>query len=401
MMNSKIDIFDHHQTQNLWEATKSWRRESPLVRFATGHLYVARWEDCWTVLRDPLTFANRNGFKDVEMPDDERMLGEMDPPRHPQLRRIMRQSFGRAAVDAERDFARQTAERLIDEWSSHGSAELVSQLTDPATNLVSFHLLGFPPEDSERIIDWTRELLHSEWPETNRTERGQGLAGAFPEFAAYLDGLVEARRDPKAPDDLLARLVRSRLDDRPLSDTVLRTLTAQVIVGGISTTTNLLGSMLLRILREPALHARLRAAPELVPAAVDESLRLDPPVLFVMRECRRATEIAGERIEVGQQVLVGIASANRDERIFEDPDAYRLDRGLPHHISFSGGAHHCIGARLARLVACEVICAFVGRFDVGEIALPRDFEFEGVPVFLEYGPKRLAVELSNREATAT
>ena len=401
MMDSKIDLFDHHQTQNLWETTKAWRRESPIVRFADGHLYVTRWGDCWKVLRDPLTFANRNGFKAVEMPDEERMLGEMDPPRHPPLRRIMRQSFDRPAVEAERDFARRTAERLIDDWSSRGSAELVSQFTDPATNLVSFHLLGFPLEDSGRIIGWARELLHSDWPALNRTERGQGIAGAFPEFTAYLDALVEARRDPKAPDDLIARLVRSRLDDRPLSNTVLRTLTAHVILGGISTTTNLLGSMLLRILREPALHTRLRAAPELLPAAVEESLRLDPPVLFVMRECRRATEIAGERIEVGEQVLVGIASANRDEQVFEDPDAYRLDRGLPLHISFSGGAHHCIGAGLARLVACEAISAFVGRFDVGEIALPPDFEFEGVPVFLEYGPRRLEVELSGREATTT
>ena len=88
-------------------------------------------------------------------------------------------------------------------------------------------------------------------------------------------------------------------------------------------------------------------------------------------------------------VLAGIASANRDEAVFEEPDAYRLDRGLPRHISFSGGAHHCIGAAVARLVAQEVTSAFVTGFEPGEVTLAPGFEFEGVPVFLEYGPERL------------
>jgi cytochrome P450 len=388
-----IDFFDHHQTQDRWETTKRWRRESPILRVSDGFVYVSRLEDCWSVLRDPLTFANGNGFKAVEMPDEERMLGEMDPPRHPRLRRIMRQTFDHRAVDAERDFIRSACEQLIDEWSARGRAELVSEFTDWISNLSSFHILGFPLEDTQQVIAWVRELLHSEWPTWNRTERGEGLTAAFPDLARYLDGLVEARRAPDAPDDLVARLVRSRLDGEPLSPTVLRTLTAHVVLGGISTTTNLLGSLLLRILRDPVLHASLRTEPECIPAAVEEGLRLDPPVLFVMRVCQRATEIAGVPIEAGERVLAGIASANRDETVFDDADSFRLDRGLPRHISFSGGAHHCIGARLARLVACETLGAFVERFDVGEIALTPDYVFEGVPVFLEWGPVRLDVEV--------
>jgi cytochrome P450 len=112
-----------------------------------------------------------------------------------------------------------------------------------------------------------------------------------------------------------------------------------------------------------------------------------------MRVCRRETELAGEQIHEGEQVLAGIASANRDERIFDTPDDYRLDRGLPRHLSFSGGAHHCIGAGLARLVAHEAIGAFVARFDVDDIRLAPGFEFEGVPVFLEFGPVRLNVDI--------
>ncbi len=394
----EIDFFDPRQTQSLWETTKHWRRESPVVRVARDWHYVARWADCWDVLRDPDTFANGDGFKAVEMPDDERMLGEMDPPRHPRLRRLVRTSFDHRAVDAERDFIRSTCESLMDRWSTKGRAELVSEFTDWISNMATFHLLGFPLEDTQQVIHWVRDLLHSDWPTWNRTDRGKGLAGAFPEFAAYLDALVEARRGPGAPEDLVARLARSRLDGRPLNATVLRALTAHVVLGGISTTTNLLGSLLLRLLQHPELHARLRESPEDIPAAVEEALRLDPPVLFLMRVSRRPAQIAGHPIGAGERVLVGVASANRDEAVFEDADTFRLDRGLPRHLSFSGGAHHCVGARLARLVACETVSAFVRRFDVGQVRLARDYRFEGVPVFLEWGPATLAVEV---EATAS
>lgn len=389
MPDPAFDLHDHRQTQNMWPLLAEWRRTSPVVRLDGGQVYVARMADCWTVLRDPFTFANGNGFKAVEMPDDERMLGEMDPPRHPALRRILRGSFDKHAVEAARPFARGEAKRLLLDWVPGEPRDLIATFTDRISNLVSFHLVGFPLEDTDRIVAWARELLHSEWTSMNRTDRGDGLAGAFPEFAAYLDDLVESHRDRTHDASFITRLARSRHLGEPLSPTVLRSLTAHIVLGGISTTTNLLGSILYRLLRDAELHERLHRQPTLVPAAVEESLRLDPPVLFVMRVCRKPAEIAGVSIDEGDSVLVGIASANRDEAVFDDPDAYRLDRGLPRHISFSGGAHHCIGAAIARLVAQEVTMAFLECFAPGDVSLSPDFEFEGVPVFLEYGPARL------------
>lgn len=389
MPDHAFDLHDHHQTQNMWPLLARWRRESPIVRLSDGQVYVSRMADCWTVLRDPFTFANGNGFKAVEMPDEERMLGEMDPPRHPVMRRILRGSFDKHTVEAARPFARDQATRLLLDWRDNEPRDLISTFTDRISNLVSFHLVGFPLEDTDRIVAWARELLHSEWTSTNRTERGEGLAGAFPEFATYLDELVESHRDRPGEASFITRLARTRHLGEPLSPTVLRSLTAHIVLGGISTTTNLLGSILYRLLRDRALHETLHRHRDLVPAAVEETLRLDPPVLFVMRICRKPVEIAGVSLEEGDSVLVGIASANRDEAVFEDPDSYRLDRGLPRHISFSGGAHHCIGAAIARLVAQEVTNAFLECFAPGEVALTPDFEFQGVPVFLEFGPARL------------
>lgn len=386
-----VDLFDPRQTQSLETHARHWRRASPVTRIAPGLHYVARWADCWSILRDAATFANGNGFKRVELPDDERMLIETDPPRHAPLRRIVRTAFARQRVEAERRFARRSAAALFEDLVRRGGGDLVEEVTDPVANQVNFHLMGFPIEDTPRIVGWARDVVHSEWTATNRTARGEGIAGAFPEFARYVDALVDARRRPDAPDDLIARLVRGEVEGRPLSPTLLRTLVAQIILGGITTTTNLLGSMLHRLLTTPALHARLRAEPGLVPAAVEESLRLDPPVLFVVRVCTQDVELANAKLRAGEKAVVGIASANRDEEVFEDAQAYRLDRGLPRHIAFAGGAHLCSGAALARLVACETIGAFVERFDTDDLALAPGFVYEGVPVFLEHGPKRLDV----------
>ena len=386
-----VDLFDHRQSQAMHEITRAWRASTPIVRLSPTLLYVARWHDCWEILRDPVTFGNANGFKVVDIPEEERMLGEMDPPRHPMLRRVMRTGFSRAFVASQGEYARARAAQLVEAIAAKPSAELVSELCDRLPNDVSLHMLGVPEQDSQQLIDWAKDLLHSDWPAHHRSERGYGVEGGFPEFAAYLDALVDARRRPDAPDDVLTRLVRATLDDKPLSATVLRTLAVQLIVGGFSTGTNMVGSLLYRVLRNPDLHAKLRSDLALVPAAVEESLRLDPPVLFVLRNVMCDTELRGIPLAKGQRLALGILSANRDEAVFEEPDAFRLDRGAPEHLTFTGGAHLCIGASTARLVGCEALRAFVSRFDVGDLEFAPGFEYHGVPVFLEHGPERLDV----------
>lgn len=394
-----IDLFDHRQSQTMHDTVRRWRAESPIVRVEPKLLYVARWDDCWEILRDPHTFGNANGFKVVDIPVEERSLGEMDPPRHPILRRVMRTGFTRAFVAGQGEFARKRAEQLIERIARQPSAELVAEFCDRLPNDVSLHMLGVPESDSQLIIDWAKELLHSDWTWKHETDRGFGIVGSFPEFSAYLDGLVESRRGPNAPDDVISRLVKCELDGAPLSAAVMRTLCVQLIVGGFSTGTNMVGNILYRMLRSPELHARIRADLSLVPAAVEESLRLDPPVVFILRNVMRETSLRGIRLVPGERLAVGILSANRDESVFPDPDAFRFERGAPQHLAFSGGAHLCIGASTARLVGREALRAFVQRFEPGEIELAPGFEYHGVPVFLEHGPETLDVR--RRQARAS
>ena len=166
-----------------------------------------------------------------------------------------------------------------------------------------------------------------------------------------------------------------------------------LITGGLTTTSQLLGNLLHQLLTDPDLERSLRADDSAIANAVEESLRFAPPLLFVARGCVRDTSIANCPVEAGERVVVGTGSANRDERVFEDGDEFRVDRpNADQHLTFGYGAHVCPGAALARVVARIGIATFLDRFPPGSVRFASDFEFENVPTFFEIGPRHLPVD---------
>jgi cytochrome P450 len=268
------------------------------------------------------------------------------------------------------------------------------------------HLLGFPPGDAGKIGAWAGELMVSEFPRTNRTERGEGFAGAFPDFAGYIDEKIERRiseldRGEHPPDDVLTRLVRLEVDGERLTRRQLRALTRNLITGGLTTTSQLLGNLLYQVLTMPDLDKALRADEAALAGAIEESLRLAPPVLFVARGCVHDTAVAETPVQEGERVIVGTGSANRDERIFDDGAVFRHDRpNADQHLTFGYGAHVCPGAALARIVARIGITTFLDRFPAASVRLAADYEFENVPTFFEIGPRRLPIESDLRADNA-
>ena len=134
----------------------------------------------------------------------------------------------------------------------------------------------------------------------------------------------------------------------------------------------------------------------MIPEAVEESLRLEPPVLFLFRTAKADTEIGGEPVHAGERVIVGIASANRDERAYECPNEFRLDRGMtsgdaPEHLTFGVGPHICLGIHVARMEGRVVLEAMLDRFAPGQVKLAPGYALHFVPMFLEYGPETLDV----------
>jgi cytochrome P450 len=393
-MNLAFDPFDPAQTQNLWPVLRELRRSQPISRPRPGFAYVARYHDVKAVFRNTQDFSSREGFRgaNVVLPLEESFLGELDPPLHTDLRVLMLQAFKPGLDRRAVPFTRELAERLLRDVIATGGGDLVERVALRIPAAVTLHVLGIPSGDIAQVAAWGFELLHSSWPETNRTERGVGLGGAFPELAGFLDEQIALRRraaDP--PDDLIARMTRAEADGRQLSDLQIRTLCANVLLASLSTS-NLIGNLLWRFMRDAGFERALRSERELVPRAVEESLRLEPPVLFLFRTARRDVELPGGTIRAGERVILGIASGNRDESVYPDPDAFRMDRwpGAQEHLTFGPGPHLCLGNALARMEAR------VALETVMDLLPPRGLQLDPpqepvslVPMFLEYGPDRL------------
>lgn len=395
----RFDPFDPKHTQTMWQRFRDLRAHRPLSR-PGDFVFITRYSDAKNILRQPKLFSSGQGFRapGVVVPLEDRIVGELDPPFHQPIRRLLTSILVPAIVERATPFARKAAEQLFGGLAERGKGDLVDDVTLLLPTQVTVHVLGLPEEDAPQLAAWANELMHSDWPATNRTERGEGLTGAFPDYTAYIDRHVAVRRNSNAPpDDLITGLTRKQVFDRPVSDRQIRALVSNLLLGGISTTTHMLGNLILRLLEHPEDHRSLREDSQRIPAAIEESLRLDPPILYVPRTCTEDTEIAGFPIRAGERVIVSVASANRDDDAYPDADSFRLDRESPKpHLAFSNGPHLCVGAGLARRVGREVLAAFVERFAPGDVILDAGYVFEPIPIFMEWGPSRLPVEIVSR-----
>ena len=391
--------FEAGEPQDAWPLIAELRAAGAVATIASDLRYVTRHAECEAVLRDATTFVNESGFKEpgVEVPLQDKTLGELDPPFHGPIRRVMVTALTPRVVHAAEPFMRATAEELLDAIPVPGTVDLVPAFTTPLPNRVTVHLLGFPPEDADEVASWAKEFMESGFPGTNRTERGVGFENAFPEFAGYIDEQIErrARADVAADEgnDVLTRLLALEVEGNRLTRRQVRALARNLITGGFTTTSQLLGNLLYQLLADERIAQVVYADPAALAQAVEESLRLAPPVLFVPRTCVHDTTIAGDAVRRGERVIVGTGSANRDESVFADADTFRLDRGnADQHLTFGYGPHVCPGAALARVEARIAIGTFLERFPLGSVRLAPDYEFVNVPTYFEVGPRELPVE---------
>ncbi|MCH2172772.1 cytochrome P450 [Myxococcota bacterium] len=395
-----FDPFDPNQTQDMWPLMAEFRRQSPVARMPNGFVYVSRYGDTETVLRDSETFSNAGGMRPtgLEVPLEDCSIGELVPPVHGPIRRLaMVAAQSPSIVEGARPFTRETALSLIDALVEKDGGDLIENFSLALTNAVIGRLLGITPEESAQLAVWGEEIMRSTLTTLNRTERGVGYAGAFPEFTQYLEGLVSERMKDDLHDDGISHIVRAGLDDADLTVPLIRMILLNLVLGGTATTRDFIGSLLLELLHRPELHEQLREDAELIPTATEESLRVAPPVLYLIRTCTRPTELGGVVLEAGERVVVGIASANRDEEFYEDAEQFRLDRVNPApHFSFGYGRHFCVGAALARMEGQEALRAFLDRLAPGQVRLPAGSGIERMPLPYMLGPLRLDVEIRAR-----
>ncbi len=402
-----FDPFDPEQAQNAWPLLKELRARGAAARIGDGMYYVTRYDACREILKDNgKVFSYNLGFRapGVVVPPEDRLLGEMDAPQHTFVRRAVVSSFNTVAVRREEPFIHRSARAFLEQILPGSTVDLVSSFTRPLPNTVTVHMLGFPVEDAEQIATWSKEVMESEYPAMNRTARGEGFAGAFPEYWQYIDEqmsrcrrrIEEAGDVPgKAPDDVVSRLLVAEVDGQRLSERQVHAVVENLLLGGFTTTSQLLGNLLYTLLTDTPLEGRVRADPSLVPGLVEESLRVSPPVLFIPVGCMRDTTVGETRVAVGERVILGTASANRDETVFEEADTVDVERAnADKHLTFGFGPHLCIGAELARTTARIALEELFGTFPEGALTLDPSYSFENVSTYFECGPARLPVAVA-------
>ena len=372
------------------------REQRPVCRPAEGIVFVARYEDAGRVFRDAKRFSSLGDMRapGVVVPEEERFLGEIDAPLHPKIRRVLLKGFTRKGARDAEPWTRGDVRRRIEGFAGRGGGDLMQAIAIPLPVAVSAHVLGIPDELHDPVMQWCDELLHSTWPSTGRTARGEGIAGAFPEFAAVLDELIRERQKggAKASDDLLTLMVQAEdADGWRIAPQHVRTLTVNILAGSLSAS-YMLGNLLYRVLTDAGFERALRADSEQIPVAVEESLRFEAPVTFLMRTALEDTEIGGCPVHRGEHLMLGIGSANRDESTYPRADEFRLDReSPPEHLAFGSGPHLCLGNHLTRLVGRVVLEEMLGRFAPGQLRLAPGWRWHCVAHIQEYGPETLDV----------
>jgi cytochrome P450 len=397
-MVSTYDPFQVEQPDRTFKRLHELRAEGPIVAIGEGMYYVTSYEEARRVLRDSEHFSNAEGFRapGVTVPAEDRMLGEQDAPQHPGVRRIVMSAFNPAAIRLEEDFVRRRARDLLEKLPTPGTVDMVPAFTTPLPNDATVHLLGFPMEDSTRIAAWSKEVMESEWPAMNRTERGEGMEGAFPEYTAYVDAFVVALREDlaagKTAESLIARLITADVGGEQLSRRQMRALVFNLLLGGLTTTAQLLGNVIYQLLISDSVEQVSEAGEDGRAAFIEECLRVYPPVMLIPRGCVGETTVAGTTIKPGERVIVGSACVNRDEALFDDSEQFDAGRANgDRHLTFGFGPHICAGAAMARSVALIGLDEFLRFARTRHPRLPDGFLYENVPTFFEYGPRSMPV----------
>ncbi|MCH2171424.1 cytochrome P450 [Myxococcota bacterium] len=396
-MSLTFDPFVPNEQSLIYAEMAMLRRGEGVARSSAGLWFVSRYDDCRVALKDNRIFSNVGGMRapGVVVPDDERLINEMDPPDHPKLRRFEQSVLNQAHFKQTEPFIRDLATRLIADLPATGPVDLLPALTGPVPGIVASHVIGVPERDHAQFQAWSFEVSKGTYPSHNRTERGPGLHGGHPEFARYIDGLVNDRRRSESPDldDLVTRMVREKIGERPMTATELRCAIAHLIIAGHATTMHMLGNLFHRVLSNRNLYEQLRADRSLIPNAIDESLRVDSPVQVSVRSLREDVELSGVAIPRGERVWLALGSANRDEVYFgSDADTFRADRdNAGDHVAFGMGPHLCLGAGLARMEGRVVLEAFFDAFPAAGLA--PGYQYRATPSFWELGPTSLEAVL--------
>jgi cholest-4-en-3-one 26-monooxygenase len=337
---------------------------------------ITRYDDCAAILKDHrrwLIAPRIAVFPEEQAPENAppfRHLLNMDPPDHGTYRNLLSQHFTPRALERKRAAVGGIVDDTLARAAERPEVDFVEAVSAIVPLAVICEMLGIPREDWPRLFHLSNTLLGAADPEYQQGETvGETAERARQEFFGYFRALSEARRrEPR--EDFISILVHSQVGGGPIPEWELLSYYVLLIVAGNETTRNATSGGLLALLENPGEWQKLRANPSLVPSAVEEIVRWVSPVIQFCRTAAEDVEVHGQTVRKGEATCIFYPSANRDEDVFPDPFAFRVDRTPNEHYGFGIGVHFCLGANLARMELQEIFARLVRRVEYVELAGP-------------------------------
>ena len=364
---------------NVVHSTMAFLRENAPIYWSTtlGQWLVTSHRLAEEVLLHPSDFSSfgaelhyierlpqavREGLLVLEHHYSEPGLIHSDGDNHTRLRRAVSSSFTpKAVLERRRAIEQQVQELLERRVPEHGAFDLVDCLAFPLPVVVIAGVLGIPDSDLARFPSWSAHLSRFFSPPSPVSEYARDLDAVLVEWRGFVADLLDDRSANPSGD--LLTIVSRAVDNGQINRDEAIAILVHMLQAGHETTRNLVSSMVYCILQSPTAVAALRKSPERITAAMEETLRLEPPADFGTRTCITGRELGGEWVQKGETIAVSISAANRDPERYDHPDDFDIDRDLSAgHLSFGRGIHACLGASLARMEAPIAVEAFLQRF---------------------------------------
>lgn len=352
------------------------REKAPLYRNeGLGFWALSRHADVLSALKDVERYSNAEGVAldpaaRGEAAEVAMSFLAMDPPRHTRMRALVSRGFTPRRVAGLETRIREIAVAHLEACAGRERFDFITEFAGRLPMDVISEMLGVPESDRSELRAWADALVHR--PEGSEDVPPEGVA-AFGRIWRYFDALIE-ERERRPGEDLVSALLRVELDGERLRKRDIQSFCNLMIVAGNETTTKLLGNALYWLWRNPDQRCLLEEDPRLIPRWVEETLRYDNSTQALVRTVAAEHERHGRKLAVGDRVVLLVGSANRDERVFERPDAYDLRRDTTGMLSFGQGMHFCLGASLARLegrVALEEVWRRMPEYEIDPAGLVR------------------------------
>jgi cholest-4-en-3-one 26-monooxygenase len=358
LTDAKLYAGDPHPTYR-------WLRENaPVYRDPGNGLWVlSRYDDVLSASKSPDLFSAARGV----LADSDALVSivSMDDPRHQRLRKLVNRGFTPRMVALLVDRVREMTAEIVERIAPRGECDLVRDVAVPLPLFIIAEMLGIRREDYERFHDWTTRLIGAAGHQDDPVKMADSIA-AFSEYGSYLKEVFEERR--RAPrEDLVSILVAALQggvlaeDEESMENDEIVMFMTLLLVAGNETTRNAISGGMLALMTQRDQLELLRSRPDHIDSAVEEILRYVSPIICFKRSATRATEIRGQAIREGEQILMLYQSANRDEDVYADPDRFDVTRTPNPHLAFGIGPHFCLGANLARMEIKVMVQALVER----------------------------------------